>query len=61
MRKFYERIERKHGSSKAIVAVAHKMVTIMHVMLTRNEPYGGMNRELTEEKHKRLDIIANTA
>src|SRR3990172_4777316 len=61
MREFYERIERNHGSSKAIVAVARKMVTIMHVMLTRNEPYRGQNIQLTEKKHKRLNNIANTA
>ncbi len=61
MRNFYERIERKHGSSKAIVAVAHKMLTIMYVMLTRNEPYRGQSIQLTEKKHKRLDRIANTA
>jgi transposase len=61
MREFYERVERKHGSSKAIVAVARKMLAIMHVMLTRNEPYRGENRQLTEQKHKRLDRIANTA
>ncbi len=39
MREFYERIERKHGSQKAIVAVARKMLAIMYVMLIRNEPY----------------------
>jgi transposase len=61
MREFYERIERKHGSSKAIVAVSRKMLTIMHVMLTRNEPYHGENRQLTEQKHKRLNSLANTA
>ncbi len=61
MRNFYERIERKHGSSKAIVAVAHKMLTIMHVMLTRNEPYRGQNIQLTEKKHKRLDTLAHSA
>jgi len=60
LREFYERIERKHGSSKAIVAVARKMLSIMHVMLTRNEPYRGENRELTEQKHKRLENLANT-
>ena len=60
MREFYERIERKHGSSKAIVAVARKMLAIMYVMLIRNEPYRGENRELTEQKHKRLDTLANT-
>jgi transposase len=61
MRTFYERIEQKHGSSKAIVAVARKMLAIMYVMLTRNEPYQGENRQLTEQKHKRLDRIANMA
>jgi len=60
MREFYERIERKHGSSKAVVAVARKMLAIMYVMLIRNEPYRGENRELTEQKHKRLDTLANT-
>lgn len=60
LREFYERIERKHGSSKAIVAVARKMLSIMHVMLTRNEPYRGENRELTQQKHKRLENLANT-
>jgi hypothetical protein len=61
MRQFYERIEEKHGSSKAVVAVARKMLSIMHVMLTRNEPYQDENRQLTEQKHKRLDRIANMA
>ena len=40
-------------------AVARKMLTIMHVMLTRNEPCRGENRRLTEQKHKRLNRIAN--
>jgi len=61
MREFYERIERKHGSQKAIVAVARKMLTIMYVMLIRNEPYHGENPELTEQKHKRLNTLANSA
>jgi transposase len=61
MREFYERIERKHGSQKAIVAVARKMLVIMYVMLIRNEPYRGENPALTEQKHKRLDALANSA
>ena len=60
MREFYMRIEQKHGSSKAIVAVARKMLAIIYVMLTRNEPYHGENRELTQQKHKRLENLANT-
>jgi transposase len=61
MREFYERIERKHGHQKAVVAVARKMLAIMYVMLIRNEPYRGGNPELTEQKHKRLDTLANRA
>lgn len=61
MREFYERIERKHGSQKAVVAVAGKMLAIMYVMLIRNEPYRGENPGLTEQKHKRLDTSANSA
>ena len=60
MREFYERIQRKHGPQKAVVAVARKMLAIMYVMLIRNEPYRGENPELTEQKHKRLDTLANT-
>jgi transposase len=61
MREFYERIERKHGPQKAVVAVARKMLAIMYVMLIRNEPYRGENAELTQQKHKRLDTLANSA
>ena len=61
MREFYERIERKHGSQKAVVAVARKMLAIMYVMLIRNEPYRGENPDLTERKHKRLNTLANSA
>jgi hypothetical protein len=46
---------------KAVVAVARKMLAIMYVMLIRNEPYHGENPELTQQKHKRLDTLANTA
>ena len=61
MREFDERIERRHGPQKAVVAVARKMLTIMYVMLIRNEPYHGEDPRLTEEKHKRLNTVANTA
>jgi len=48
MREFYERIERKHGSQKAVVAVAREMLAIMYVMLIRNQL--GENSRLTEQK-----------
>jgi hypothetical protein len=46
---------------QATIAVARKMLSIMHVMLTRNEPYQGENRQLTTQKHKRLERIADSA
>jgi hypothetical protein len=55
MKTFYERIKRKHGSRKAIIAVGHKMPSIMQVMLTRDEPYHGENKQLTTQKNKRLE------
>jgi transposase len=61
MREFYERIERKHGPQKAVVAVARKMLAIMYVMLIRNEPYRGENHALTDRKHKRLATLVNSA
>lgn len=61
MKAFYERIARRHGEVKAIIAVARKMLSIMHVMLTRDEAYSGENPQLTEAKHKRLARIANHA
>jgi hypothetical protein len=61
MREFYERIERRNGPQKAVVAVARKILTIMYVMLINNEPYRGENPHLTEQKHKRLDTLASSA
>jgi len=59
MLEFYERIERKHGPRKVVVAVARKMLAIMYVMLIRNEPYRAENSELTDRKHERLDTLPN--
>lgn len=38
-RNFYQRIERKKGHKKAIVATARKMLVCIYYMLTRREPY----------------------
>ncbi len=50
---YYERVARRRGHHKAVVAVAREMLIIMWHMLSRNEPYRGENRRLTREKLKR--------
>jgi len=51
---FYDRIAAKKGHSKALVATMRKMLVVIWTILTRNEPYSGEDRELTERKIKRL-------
>ena len=46
----YERGSRRRGSGCATVVVANKMARIIYFMLSRNEPYRGENRGLTERK-----------
>jgi len=54
---FYQRITKRRGHQKAIVAVARKMlVTIYHVLNHRND-YRGLRPELYENKIKRLQRI----
>jgi transposase len=50
----YERVSRRMGSGCATVAVAHEMARILYFMLSRNEPYRGENRGLTERKLKNM-------
>jgi transposase len=47
---FYGRVKVRRGGSKAIVAVANKMLKIVWVMLVRREAYGGVNQRRYEEK-----------
>jgi len=42
------------GEGSAYVTVAHEMARIIYFMLSRNEPYRGENRELTERKLKNM-------
>jgi len=51
---FYERVKRRRGEQKALVAVACKMLKIIWFMLTRREPYQSSNARLYEEKIYRL-------
>jgi len=50
MKAFYERVKRRRGDQKAIVAVANKMLKIIWFMLTRREPYQSRNPRLYMRK-----------
>ena len=39
LRKFYERIERKRGKKKAVVALSRKLLTVAYGVLKSGEPY----------------------
>jgi hypothetical protein len=45
LKRFFERIARRHGRKTARVALARKMLTIVYYMLQRNERY----RELSQQ------------
>lgn len=47
---FYERVKRRRGGQKAIVAVACKMLKVIWTMLTRDEPYESRNQRRYEKK-----------
>jgi transposase len=53
-RGLHERVSRRRGKGRAVVAVAHEMARIMYFMLVRGEPYRGENRGLTERKLKNM-------
>jgi len=51
----YKQVARKGIKGKAVVAVAHKMLRIVYFMLRDNEPYRGMNVEMTTRKLKTME------
>jgi len=51
----YERVSRRGGKGKAVVAVAHLMLRIVYFMLMRDEPYRGQNVEMTTRKLKTME------
>jgi transposase len=57
---FYQRIARRRGGNKATVAVAREMLVIIYHMLTRKEPYRGVDEELYHSKLKRLERLGNS-
>lgn len=54
---YYERVAKRRGQQKAIVAVAKEMLVIISFMLTRRESYRGQDPELVERKLKRMDTL----
>jgi len=55
MRGFYERVKRRRGDGKAVVAVACKMLKIIWFMLTRREAYRSRNEGRYGRKLKSLE------
>ena len=54
---FYERVRRRRGEQKALVAVAAKMLKIMWFMLIRRESYQSRNERLYGVKLNRLSRL----
>jgi hypothetical protein len=55
LKAFYERVAARRGPQKARVATGKEMLVIIWYMLTRNEPYRGMNRASTVRKYKKME------
>ena len=57
---YYERVAKRRGSQKAIVAVAKEMLVVIWFMLTRREPYRGQDLQLVERKLKHMNNLAES-
>lgn len=55
MKAFYERVARRRGDQKAVVAVANKMLKVIWFMLTRKEPYESVDESRYAKKLKLLN------
>jgi transposase len=55
---FYERVKRRRGHGKAIVATARKLAILFWCMLTRSEDYAHQQPSLTRRKLRQLEITA---
>ena len=56
--KFYKRLKKRKGHSKAIVATARKMLATVFVLLTRGCEYVEVDERNTRKKLMRMDRIA---
>jgi transposase len=55
LKAFYERVAKRRGDQKAVVAVANKMLKIIWFMLTRKEPYESVDEGKYAKKLKSLN------
>jgi transposase len=58
---YYERIQRKKGDAKAIVAVAKEMLVVIWHMLWKQELYRGVKEELYRRKLAKLEKFSPNA
>ena len=56
--KFYKRLKKRRGHSKAIIATARKMLATVFVLLTRGCEYVEVDERNTRKKFMRMDRIA---
>jgi transposase len=57
LKPFYERISKRSGNHKAVVAVARKMLVSIYYVLTRNELYDGHREEDRIRKIKKMERL----
>lgn len=56
--RLYQRIKKRNGHNKAIVAVARRLAELMWCLLTRNEQFIYANPRLTEDKRAKVNKLA---
>ena len=57
LKKFYQRIAKRHGHHVAITHVANKMITIMWHMFTNKKLYNERKQNLYNAKLKRIQRL----
>lgn len=58
LRALFARVAKKHGHNVAVVAVARKLIELVHHLLTHNEDYIYRLPRLTQEKRARVLFLA---
>ena len=59
LRRFYLRLSKRVGKSKAIDATARKLLIIIYHMLTKHEEYEERDDDLTSRKIRRMKAKSN--
>jgi transposase len=57
---YYERVAKRRGPQKAVVAVAKEILVVIWFMLMRREPYRDQNQQRVETKLKRMNTPAES-